>query len=224
MALKYCPDLKSAHYIPNGVDCDRFAVIEQGNEARQLDQAFRAENTILLVSRLEAVKGVIYLIEALPQIVKRIKNIKVIIIGDGEQQPLIKRRIGELKMENFVVLKGRIEYRHIQNYYPLADVVVLPSLDEATSITGLEAMASGKPLVGTTVGGIPALIDEGKNGFLVPPGDPQKLAEAIVAVLENPQRRIEMGKFSRQKAVNEFSWEKIAQETLKIYESCRSNS
>lgn len=223
IARKYCPYAQSARYISNGVDIERFKFSERKAEIRQEYRVPSETKIILIVSRLEEVKGVSYFIEAVPQILKSIEDLQVIIIGDGSQAPLIQKRIHDLKINKYVNLKGSIENMYLPDYYALADLIVIPSLEEATSITGLEAMASGKPLIGTKVGGIPALIDEGKNGYLVPLRNSEKLAEAVIAMFKNPKLMIAMGKYSRNKAVEQFSWEKIAQETVKVYEQCYSN-
>ena len=78
-------------------------------------------------------------------------------------------------------------------------------------------MACGLPLVGTTVGGIPSLITENKNGYLVPPGNPVALADAIRKLVQDSNLRHDMGLAARQKAISEFSWKTIAQRTINIY-------
>jgi len=103
-------------------------------------------------------------------------------------------------------------------FYGISDIVVLPSLKEATSISGLEAMATGKPLVGTKVGGIPMLIDNEQTGILVSPKDPHALSEAIIDLLKNNEKRKTMGINARKKVINEFDWKKtIAPRTIEIY-------
>jgi len=102
-------------------------------------------------------------------------------------------------------------------WYAAADVVVLPSLKEATSIAGLEAMACGRPLVGTSVGGIPYLVDDDKTGLLVEPRNPSQLADALVRVLTDDAARREMEIAARKKAVEQFSWARIAGTVQSIY-------
>lgn len=104
-----------------------------------------------------------------------------------------------------------------------ADISVLPSLAEATSIAGLEAMASGLALVGTNVGGIPTIIYDGVTGLIVPPRDPAALAEALDSLCANSETRKAMGQAARARVEAEFSWPKIAEETRHIYEACLKN-
>ena len=220
---KFCPYAKSAHYISNGVDIERFNFSERKAEIRQEYQVPSKTKIILIVSRLEEVKGVSYFIEAVSQILRSVEDVQVFIVGSGSQASILQNRIHELKINEYVDLKGLIENKYLPDFYALADLVVIPSLEEATSITGLEAMASGKPIIGTKVGGIPDLIDDGENGILVPPKNPKELANAVITMFKDSNRMIEMGKYSRKKAVEQFSWEKITKETLKIYERCYSS-
>ncbi|RLF07945.1 MAG: glycosyltransferase family 4 protein, partial [Thermoprotei archaeon] len=95
---------------------------------------------------------------------------------------------------------------------------VLPSLEEGFGVVLTEALASGKPLVGSNVGGIPAQIKDGWNGFLVESGNEKQLAEKIRYLIDNPEERERMGENSRKLAREEFDWEKIAERYLKVYE------
>jgi glycosyltransferase involved in cell wall biosynthesis len=101
--------------------------------------------------------------------------------------------------------------------YRACDISVLPSWREATSITGLESMASGLPLVATRVGGIPELVEEGETGLLVAPRDPGALGAAIASLVEAPERRREMGRRARARAVSRFAWSAIAADTAALY-------
>ena len=112
---------------------------------------------------------------------------------------------------------GAMNHDEIIPYYSAADFSILPSLMEATSISGLEAMASSLPLVGTRVGGIPDLIEEGKNGLLCRPADEEDLAEKIGALLEADLRAL--GAHSRHLVENNFAWPQIARRTVQAYES-----
>jgi glycosyltransferase involved in cell wall biosynthesis len=103
----------------------------------------------------------------------------------------------------------------IIRYYSAADFSILPSLMEATSISGLEAMAASLPLVGTEVGGIPELIHNTVNGYLCRPADPKDLALKIDSLISGDLR--EMGKASRKMVEERFDWQRIAEQTLAGY-------
>ena len=122
-----------------------------------------------------------------------------------------------------VVLLGDIPHTEIQKYYQISDIVVLPSLMEATSLSGLEAMSCGKPLLGTDVGGIPEIIEDGKNGCLVPPENEKKIADALNVMLNDRERLNKMGKYGRFLATERFSWHQVAENTLAVYEQVLRN-
>jgi len=114
-------------------------------------------------------------------------------------------------------LLGEVPNSQIHRLYAAADISVLPSLKEATSITGLESMASGVPLIGTNVGGIPDLIEHEHDGLLVERGDPRGLAQAVGWLARHPHARADFAQRARQKAVSSFSWNEIARRTIEVY-------
>lgn len=116
---------------------------------------------------------------------------------------------------------GGVANSDMPDLYRASNLSVLPSLLEATSIAGLEAMACGLPLVGTRVGGIPAILRHDDNGLLVEPRRPDQLAQAIQTLAADPSLCARMGARSRQRAVEEFSWQAIAGRTLHAYQQLR---
>jgi glycosyltransferase involved in cell wall biosynthesis len=112
---------------------------------------------------------------------------------------------------------GAVANIDMPEIYRAADFCLLPSLMEATSIAGLEAMATGRALVGTRVGGIPALIDDGVTGLLVPPRDPPAIAAAVNALAHNRERCVQMGHAARARVEAQFAWPRIAERTVRAY-------
>ena len=96
-------------------------------------------------------------------------------------------------------------------------IFVCPSVYEPLGIVNLEAMACGTAVVGSRVGGIPEVVDDGVTGLLVPPNDPASLADAMNALLHDPMRAAEMGSAGRERAVAEFSWDAVAAQTAALY-------
>ena len=103
--------------------------------------------------------------------------------------------------------------------YAACDIFVLPSLAEGDPLVTLEAMASGKPVIGTRVGGIPRQIRDGWNGFLVDPADERQLADRIRYLIDNPDERQIMGANSRRHAQDQFDWKHVAERLSLIYQS-----
>jgi glycosyltransferase involved in cell wall biosynthesis len=104
-------------------------------------------------------------------------------------------------------------------YYQKSNVLVLPSLSESFGMVLLEAMACKKPVIGSNVGGIPYVIDNDQNGLLVPPKDPQALADAIIKILTNPQLAKKMGEEGYEKVMKNFTWEKQINTTKELIEN-----
>jgi len=121
-------------------------------------------------------------------------------------------------LEKNIKFTGFIPYDDLRALYSACDIFVLPSFEEGDPIALKEALASGKPLIGSRVGGIPIQIRDSWNGFLVEPGNEKQLAEKIKYLIENEEERERMGKNSKRLAEEEFDWGKIAERYLEVYE------
>ncbi|MBE0440428.1 MAG: glycosyltransferase family 4 protein [Gammaproteobacteria bacterium] len=194
-------------FIPNGVDITRFTPAENRPERPV---------TILLARRLVDKNGVTVYAEA----VKALKglNVNLLFAGNGPERHKVEQILKANGMYDKSTFLGDISNQQMPDIYRSADISVLPSFMEATSITGLESMACRLPLIGTCVGGIPTLISDGETGILVPPGDPNLLGKALVELVNNPTLREEMGLKARKKAEQQFSWLSIAARTAAIYQ------
>jgi glycosyltransferase involved in cell wall biosynthesis len=117
-----------------------------------------------------------------------------------------------------VIFAGNHDNDSLPAFYADADIVAIPSLKEATSIAGLEAMASARAVVATNVGGLPEIIEDGVSGLLVPPRDPEALSVAIKRLLEMPELRKQLGLAARSSVERKFTWEQVANETTRAYE------
>jgi len=168
----------------NRIDVQSFATTPPSEDLRK-SLGLRPENKILTtVARLMPPKGHAYLIEAMHQLVPRFKNLKLLLVGDGDlRQPLQKKCAALGVMEHALFIGSR---RDIPAILALTDIFILPSLREGTSLALLEAMASGKPIVATDIPGNRAVLRHQINSLLVPPGDAEALADAISFLLEHP--------------------------------------
>lgn len=200
-------------FIPNGVDTQAFS---PGESPLRAEWGVKADETVILLARrLVEKNGVRVLAQAMTGLGDL--PVRLVVAGEGPERAVMERVLAEAGMGDRALFLGSVENARMVEVYRAADVSVLPSFMEATSITGLESMACGLPLVGTRVGGIPALIDEGRTGLLVPPGDPEALAEALRSLVADPERRRVMGEQARARAVAEFDWRRIAERTLAVY-------
>ena len=128
------------------------------------------ENRLL---RNRSKKGVKYLIETLNIIKNKNKNIRLFIVGDGEEREYLEKLVKELTLEDYVRFIGKIPNERVLEYMVASDIFILPSLSEGFPVTFLEAMASGLPIITTNVRGLSEIIIDGENGFLVDPKSPE---------------------------------------------------
>lgn len=205
----------NASVIPNGIDVERFENLSKADVRRKLGLK-REEKIIIFVGTLKSVKGVEYLIEAMSIVNKNNAETKLILIGDGEEKENLKKLVQELNLEHCVFFLGRKSNEKIPEHMAASDIFVLPSLSEGFPNVFLEAMASGLPIVATKVGGVPEIIKDGENGFLVEPKNPQQLAEKILFLLENENLKERISQNNREK-VKEYSWEEVVKKLESVY-------
>jgi len=202
-------------YIPNGVDAARFTPDVDGAPVRR-ELGIASDALVVLAARRMVPKnGVRYLAAAAKGFVR--DDVTLVLVGDGEERPLVERILADDGVRDRVILAGSRANPEMPGFYAASDVVVLPSLQEATSIAGLEAMATGRPLVGTRVGGIPELIEDGRTGVLVPPTDPEALAAGVRRLLDDADFRKKAGDTARRQVLERFSWDVVAAQTVDAY-------
>ena len=168
------------------------------------------------VARLGAEKGHTFLLEAVAKVQNCLPQAKFLFVGDGPMRPQLEDRARILGVADSIIFAG---LRHdIPTILSLFDLFVLPSLWEGLPMAVLEAMAAGLPVVATAVGGTPEVVLDGITGLLVPPRDPQALAEGILRLLRDPDLRQRMGGAGRERVAAHFSVEQMVQRTEKLYE------
>ncbi len=140
------------------------------------------------------------------------------IVGGGDLKSEYEALAKNLEVDDKVLFVGEVSDEFLPKYYSVADMLVLPSKDrsEGFGLTILEANASGKPVIGSNIGGIPGILIDNKNGILVPPNNPTLLANAISRLSKDDKLRECMGERGRQIALM-HDWSKVAIETEKIY-------
>ena len=181
--------------IPSGVSLERYR--------RPLETASGGQDlTIGFVARLVEIKGVLDLLEAMTLVVARFPRARLVLVGDGPLRETVLERIQDLDLASHVELPGRLEdpAPALRSF----DLFVLPSHNEGMGRAAVEAMAAGLPVVATCVGGLPDVVVEGETGLLVPPREPEALAEALARLLEDPDLRDRMGRAGQVRA-EEFS-------------------
>lgn len=205
--------------IPNGLNIAEFNISYSKEECRRKLGLSIDGRIIIFVGTLSPHKGPDVLLKAMPKILKDIPDAELVFVGSGWMRGELERACKQFSVEKHVKFAGFVEERLKPIYYRAADVFCLPSVmkHEIFGIVNLEAMACGIPIVASKIGGVPDVVKDGENGLLVPPGDSEALADAIIYLLENEDVREKMGKNGRKK-VEGYSWERIAEETEKVYE------
>ena len=174
------------------------------------------ERIVLGAGRLSPEKGVPVLIVAAKQVIEADPGARFVVFGEGTMQPALQRQIDDADLNGLFVLPG---FRSdLDQLMPCADLFVLPSFTEGLPNVVLEASAAGVPVVATAVGGTPEVVADGKTGLLVPPGDPLRLAQAIVSLLLDPEKRRRMGNAGREYVRSRFTFEAQAAAYLRLFE------
>jgi L-malate glycosyltransferase len=210
--------------IPMGIDPEKFWT-------SQKIKSPKSGKHILYVGRLIDWKGVNYLIDAMRQVLDRYPDVILTVVGTGPEEAALRSRAVELGIEKAIQFTGSVSPDDLIKYYQNADVFVLPSINidgrtEALGVVLLEAMAAGCPVIGSDVGGIPDIISDGENGFLVPERDSFSLADRIICILSDTELQEKFRINGRNKVTASFSWEIISRQFSDVYnhleEKCRS--
>lgn len=203
--------------IPNGVDDKTF---HPNWNKEEIKEEFGIEGEVILyVSRMSYRKGPHVLLNAFSQI----KDATLVMAGNGELSPFLKAQAKFLGIEDRIRFLGYVPTKELPKIFGMADIFVLPSITaEAFGIVILEAMASGVPIIATTVGGIPEVIKESESGLLVPPSNELELKNAIEKLLNDESLRKWLGQNGRKAVEEKYSWNNVIKEIEKAYEEVLS--
>lgn len=212
---KHVPAKKIA-IIHNGVDTRRLAMPQNARKAIRHALGFTDEDFVLImVARLHAGKGHRVLFEAMRQLFDSYPKLKLICLGEGEEERELRAFSESLGLAHCVRFAG---YQHdVPVWLKAADINVLPSFYEGLPLTTLEAMAASLPTVASNVGGIPEAIEDGVSGLLVPPGDAHRLAQALALLLQESATCERMARAAHARVSRDFVFEKQVSGTEKLY-------
>jgi len=196
--------------IYNAVDSERF-------RPRPRQPQTPERPTVVMVANVVPIKDVVALIQAAARVEKRIPNVQFLLYGSLEADPdyvaQCRALISTLDLHETVTLEGR--HAQPELVYPQGDITVLASISEAFPFTVLESMSCARPVVATDVGGVSEALAEA--GLLVPPRAPERLADAIVALLLDPERRQEMGAYGRARVLQHFTIDHLLNSYKEVY-------
>ena len=213
--------------VSDGIPRNRTVTVHEGIDLGRVAAAPRAElhkelwlpHDAPLVGNVAALvphKGQRHLVDAAGLVLPKQPDARFIIAGEGELRPQLEHQIRQHHLEKHVILAG---FRSdILSLHKAFDIFVMSSVTEGLGTSILDAMACGKPVVGTTAGGIPEVVADGETGLLVPPRDPRAMADAITRLLSDHELRGRMGATGLARVLQCFSAEIMVRKTLEVYE------
>lgn len=197
--------------IENGVDISMFS--RKG--ARKIYQ--QSAPVLISIASFDYVKGTDILLKAMPKVLTRYPRIKLLLVGEtGKEDEFLRKLARDLGIDSCIEWHSNVPHEKIPELLFAADAFVLTSREEGLGLALLEAGASELPVVATRVGGNPEVIDNGVNGLLVTPEDPEEVAHAVCWIFDNHEKSLDMGKNLRQRVVENFSWEVACQKYLDL--------
>lgn len=226
----YGADPAKVSIVPCGVDTDVFRPIRQV-DAREALGRDQCERLVLFVGRIEQIKGIDVLLDALRLLFKRRPDLRgelcLLVVGgaldpgddapETEKVQELRRLVHEHRMEDSVDFVGSVDQDRLALWYSAADLCAVPSLTESFGLVALEAMACGVPVVATRVGGLQTVVEDGGSGLLVAPGDHAALAEAMEQVLMDHRLRMHLAHGARERA-EQFTWHRVGDGVEAVYE------
>ncbi|HEY9676709.1 MAG TPA: glycosyltransferase family 4 protein [Drouetiella sp.] len=183
--------------------------------------------TVLFVGRLEERKGIRYLVDAIPQITQKYKEVRFVIIGDDTVNAESKQTSVLAQLKDALAKSGctdsvqfinRVPLNSLPSYYRSADICVVPSVYDNSPYTCLEAMSCGRTVIGTSAGGTREYIVDGESGIIIPPRDTDALAKAILDVLLDDKEQERLSQNARTRVLEKFQRKEIARQTVELYE------
>jgi glycosyltransferase involved in cell wall biosynthesis len=209
--------------VPLGFDLRPFVEAGQARGTRERI-ALRVPSDVLYppgvplvgyVGRLTAVKNPALFVNMAQRVLASVPEAHFVIVGDGELRAEVERRIVDLGLSERITLAGW--QRELSSVYGALDVLVLPSLNEGTSVTAIEAMAAGVPVVATTVGGMPDLVADGRTGLLAPSGDVVALADHVVRLLCAPELARSLALAGQEDVLARFGVQRLVRDMEDLY-------
>lgn len=207
---------REIYILPNSVDVERFRPMT----GRHLKEKLGLEDNriILYVGRLHKEKGVEYLVDAFKTIKQWHPDVVLVIVGKGSEKESLVFQAKKLSLQQSILFMDYLPHEMLPELYNSCDILTSPSIVEPFGMVLIEAMACGKPVVGSKVGGIKDIIDDGENGFLVEPGRPDQLAEKIHLILSDKKMQKRFGTKAREKVEDNYSYQAVAKKAMSIYE------
>lgn len=213
LAAGFLPD--RIYRMVNGIDVSTFLHAISRQEAKAILEK-QNKLLVLFVGRLVPEKSLPTLLKALHQALKNCRNLHLLLVGSGPEQAALQRLVHDLKIHEFVTFAGN--QSDVKPYLNASDIFVLPSESEGMSNALMEGMAAGLPCIATPVGASPEMLENGKYGLLVPVGDVDAWADALVELARDPIRRQELGNAAHQRIMAEYDFSVVGARYEALYQ------
>lgn len=217
----YPVDSRRVFLVPNGVDEERFRPLaEQGKVIRQRYGIAESTKVLVTVGRLERGKGVHVAIQALPRISDVVgEKVVLLIVGQGRYREELERIVRREELSSQVFFCGFVPHQELLAFYNAGDLFLMPTLmEEAFGLAVAEAMACGKPVVASHIGGIPTIVND--QDMLFRPGDVEELSRKVTEILTNESLATRLGHQARATICAKFTLRRMVEDTAKIFEGC----
>ncbi len=202
---------KKITIIPNAVNTEKFTYGGQADPKLKKQLGLNGKTVLGFIGSFYAYEGIPLILDALPKIIQNQPNVCFLLVGGGPQEDLIKDKVKQLQLEKQVVFTGRVSHDVVQDYYNLVDIFIYPRLsmrltDLVTPLKPLEAMAQGRLVIASDVGGHKELIKDQHNGVLFQANDCGSLADSVLALLAQPERWGMMRQAGKAFVEDERNW------------------
>ncbi|MBU1164151.1 glycosyltransferase family 4 protein [Patescibacteria group bacterium] len=203
--------------LPVSIETDIFRPLDKKQELRS-NFNIKSDKVILFIGRINfAEKGIGVLLEAMPKVISQINNVSLVIVGGGGESERMSTMIDKLNIKDQVQLAGKQPFEKLAEYINACDVMVIPSIwMETFGQVTIEAMACGVPVVTSDAGASPSINIDGQTGIIVPTKNSQKLAEAIITILNNPELADKLGQTARSRVEQNYTYNVVVNKLLKI--------
>lgn len=215
------PESHRNHFtIYNAIDFSTITEISRGVDRNELRNSFGMNDHLVIgiVGRLTPQKGHTLLLDALVEVVKKVEAAMLFIVGAGPDKAQLEEKAKRLGLDRYIRWFGALPQEEVFRLYTAMDVLVMPSLYEGFGLTAAEAMAVGLPVVGTRVDGLSEIINDGVTGYLLPVGDSHGLANALIDLLSNEEKRRTVGEKGKERIKKLFTMQHFVRSIISVYE------
>ncbi len=209
--LRYAPREKPITVVPYGVDLARFTPARRNGSVS-------SKVAVGAVARLSPEKGLDVLLRAAARLIGKGMDVRVVLAGDGPERMRLEKLAKRLQIDGRVSFLGEVAHDRVPDVLGGLDIFAMPSREEGFGVAALEAAAMELPVVASNVHGIPDVVEDGRTGILVPPGDEAALVDALEALATDPLLRERLGRAGREFVTERYRWEDNAAQMERLYQ------